>query len=480
VPRDWIAGTEAYITKEVRFKFRGRVFDFALSQGLFSSADIDTGTRMLLRVFSERLDADRSAGLPPPRRILDAGCGIGVIGICVLGALLEAGTPAGGPPESRSPAGAEIRLHARDRDELARLFTEYNARKNGIAPSMLEVRTGKLLEERPDSPWDLILSNVPAKAGNPVLLDFIARSAVRLSPGGRALLVAVNPLADMFRSRIGELCLPVFHDEQGGGHTVFMYGPGTSPSSEAGPGDPEAHLPDLRSVYFRSGGDYELEGIPYHIDAVRGTGGFDDPGDAVRCGVKLVSRLGSGLRGSPKAGGGQTLPGETGPAAVRGSVLIHEPGQGHFPVWLWRHALGMPEPGDLTGAQWVLSGRNILALEAAGDNLGQPGPGPDRAIVPAPDILTGAGALRKTLGQGEEGFGFIAVFPGPDPRARRIDALWEGLGELAKHGGINLVVLPSSEAERFDRKKPRGFIRLGDLKRRGFRALAYLQGASRP
>jgi hypothetical protein len=231
-------------------------------------------------------------------------------------------------------------------------------------------------------------------------------------------------------------------------------------------------LPDLRSVYFRKGGDYALEGIPYHIDAVQGTAGFDDPGDAVRCGVKLISRLGSGLRGQRAPGAG--APGEAGPA-VPGSILIHEPAQGHVPVWLWRHALGAPELRDLTEARWVLSGRNILALEAAAGNMGKLRPAPDCALVPAADLLTGREALRGALRRGEGGFALAAVFPGPeDPRENRLDALWEGLRELTQPGGICLAALPSSEAERFDRKKPKGLIRLGDLKRRGFRALAYM------
>jgi hypothetical protein len=38
---------------------------------------------------------------------------------------------------------------------------------------------------------------------------------------------------------------------------------------------------------------------------------------------------------------------------------------------------------------------------------------------------------------------------------------------------VALIALPSSEAERFDRAKPRGFLRLGGHKRRGFRALGF-------
>jgi hypothetical protein len=128
-------------------------------------------------------------------------------------------------------------------------------------------------------------------------------------------------------------------------------------------------------------------------------------------------------------------------------------------------------------ARWVLSGRNILDLRAAADNMGKLRPGPDCAVVPAADILSGRDALRGALPQNQGGFALIAAFPGgEDPRTSRLDALWEGLRELTKPGGVNLAVLPSSEAERFDRKKPKGILRLGDLKRRGFRALAYLHG----
>ncbi|MDR0290374.1 MAG: hypothetical protein LBI06_05505, partial [Treponema sp.] len=39
--------------------------------------------------------------------------------------------------------------------------------------------------------------------------------------------------------------------------------------------------------------------------------------------------------------------------------------------------------------------------------------------------------------------------------------------------GIFLAAFGSSDAERFDRKKPAGFSRMGSIKRNGFRALAY-------
>jgi hypothetical protein len=66
--------------------------------------------------------------------------------------------------------------------------------------------------------------------------------------------------------------------------------------------------------------------------------------------------------------------------------------------------------------------------------------------------------------------------------------VWKALGSLILPGGAALLSLPAAEAERFDRKKPGsgagageapdegGFIRLGDIKRQGFRAMAFRKG----
>jgi hypothetical protein len=52
-------------------------------------------------------------------------------------------------------------------------------------------------------------------------------------------------------------------------------------------------------------------------------------------------------------------------------------------------------------------------------------------------------------------------------------SLWEALPPLIASGGEFIAGFGSTDAERFDRKKPAGFTRLGDIKRKGFRALAY-------
>jgi hypothetical protein len=426
----------AYGNKTVSFRFRGQDLRFTLSQGLFSSMDIDRGTRVLLKVFSRLLD--EAGGRPFPRRVLDSGCGIGVIGICAARALSQAaGTGAAEAPLVR----------CQDRDELARIFTQANAADNGLAA--LRAYTEPLLSGDPGGGWDLILSNIPAKAGEPVLEDFIRRSPGLLAPGGRVIIVVVNTLADFFRDRISRCGASLTGEERGPEHTVLVY--------EAGPAGvpPGGPAPTGGGVYLRQSGHYEMEGIGYDIGAVHGAAEFDRPGEGAVVMAKLLCRLGAGSFGGT---GGLDSP-----------VLIHEGGQGHFPLWFLRFLeRAAPEQGP---APLLLHGRNILALEAARDNILAGGPTIDLRILPGVDPWLDRERILAALGAG--GFGCIAAFPQAVPQTNRQDSLWEALGGLLLPGGLALAALPAAEAERLDRRKPPGFTRLGDLKRRGFRALAY-------
>jgi hypothetical protein len=349
-----------------------------------------------------------------------------------------------------APAAGNLRVRAQDRDELARIFTEFNARKNGVPPAVLEARAEPLLAGPPG--WDLILSNIPAKAGTPVLRDFIFRSAALLAPGGRGLIVAVAPLAPLFRAGFTEGAVPVLYEETERDHALFMYGPAESPHSGTDPRGAGYTAPEgLGPAYFRGAGEYELETFPYHIDAFHGTAGFDNPGEAVRVMAKLVNRLGTRGRLCP-------------PGAP---ILIHEPDQGHFPVWLIRY-LGKTDPGE---RPVTLSGRNILALEGSRHNLRAAGAG--GRIRLAVDL----GLSREDLSREAPGraglYRLIALFPSLVPGTKREGAYWEGAARLLEGGGLVFAALPSSEAGGFDRKKPARFTRLGDIKRKGFRALAY-------
>jgi 16S rRNA G1207 methylase RsmC len=418
----------AYRTKTVEYAYRGSSFTFALSHGLFSSAAIDSGSRFLLTVFAQTLDTDARSGNPPPRTVLDAGCGIGVLGICAARALSPNAT-----------------LRCQDRDELARCFTEYNARCNNIPPELLSAHTEPLLAGPPDTRWDLILSNIPAKAGAPVLDDFITRSARLLTATGRALIVVVNPLADFFRARIQRAGTPLL-EASGKGHTVMMYGPpvGQAPSPSMATGAFYADYP----AYHRHSAAYTLADVAYTLDTVHGVADFDTPSEASRLAAKLLRRVNRQH------------------VAPLSTLLIHEPSQGHFARWLTRFL----DESLLTTLSVTLSGRNIVALEASRHNL-RDASLRRITLVPAVDVALSHQLLSESAD--DAGFSAAFLFPEPVPQTAALETQWEGLDTLLIDGGLALIALPSSDAERFDRKKPPRFKRLGELKRNGFRALAY-------
>ena len=388
------------------------------------------------------LDEDAAAGRPLPGKVLDAGCGVGVIGICA--AAVDPG----------------IAVRCQDRDELARVFALHNAAKNKVS---LEACAEPLLAGQPGERWDLILTNIPAKAGTSVLEDFVRRSAGLLNPGGRVVMVAVRTLAGFFREQIALAGAELLSEQEGSGHVVLAYAPGEPRRS----GDPVDARPGFlaRYPFYARGVAWDkIEGVPVRIEAAHGAPGFDEAGAAVAVAAKLAARLG---------------PEKLAPAG-NAPLLVHEPGQGFFPCWLLEFLRGGCR-AEIPPV--VLSGRNVLALEAARHNVSRLIPqdaAPEASgatAVPAADLNLGRQALLEAAGGTR--YSCVAAFPELLPQSSlpkgtdQLAALWDALSHLLAPGGVFLVALGSSDAERFDRKKPSGLARLGGIKRNGFRALAY-------
>jgi hypothetical protein len=178
-----------------------------------------------------------------------------------------------------------------------------------------------------------------------------------------------------------------------------------------------------------------MEGVAYHIDSFHGVADFDSPSLAVQAAARLFVKL--GLE--------EQL--DEGPAA-EAPILVWEPDQGHFPVWLAKELTVNRANRANENRKWLLTGRNILALRASRHNLS--------AVIDKATI-----ALLCVLRPQCEEPSLTVLLRGP--------ASWEGL-ETSR---IVLAALPSVEAGRFDKAKPQGFKRLGDLRRGGFRAMAY-------
>ena len=188
---------DVYFKKIIPFNFRKQSLRFRTSQELFSSHDIDLGTRFLLRTVLE-------AGYPRPQRILDAGCGYGPLGLTLKKLY----------PDSL--------VHLFDRDALAVEYTRQNSELNGIPD--VEVYGSLGYDDVKRNDFDLILSNIPGKAGEKVIRYLLEDAACYLSPGGIVAVVIVEPLEGLVASVLEESPdIEILLRRKRPGHAVFHY-----------------------------------------------------------------------------------------------------------------------------------------------------------------------------------------------------------------------------------------------------------------
>jgi 16S rRNA (guanine1207-N2)-methyltransferase len=184
---------DIYFKKRLDYTSRGKYFQFDVGHTLFSTFEVDDGTDLLLRVL------EPSA---PPAQILDLGCGCGVIGIVLA---------------ERFP---EAQVLMADKDLLAVRYARHNLALNGIERASVIGSIG--LSEVPETPYDLIVSNIPAKIGDEAIeQEFILGPLARLRPGGEFWFVVVSGLNHLI-PRIGTRNqLRLKEMKKRSGHTVY-------------------------------------------------------------------------------------------------------------------------------------------------------------------------------------------------------------------------------------------------------------------
>ena len=171
---------------------RGRRFVFHSTWGLFSPTEIDEGSRLLLDYVEVR----------PGDVSLDIGCGYGALGI---------------PVAKRSPAGE---VHMIDKDFVAIEYAKKNAEINGVKNYKAYLSNG--FGGVPDTKFDLIVSNLPAKVGREFLWILLEDAKAHLKPGGRIYVVTISGLREFIKRNFRDVFGNYEKVKQGRSYTVGL------------------------------------------------------------------------------------------------------------------------------------------------------------------------------------------------------------------------------------------------------------------
>lgn len=152
----------------------GHDLELVSGSGVFARGRVDVGTAVLFRETEP----------PSAGRVLDLGCGYGVIGLAVAVAV----------------PGAEVT--AVDVNERAVLLAGENAAALGVADRFTALTPDTVAE---GATYDEIWSNPPIRIGKAALHELLLTWLPRLAPGGRAVMVVGKNLgADSLQRWLGE------------------------------------------------------------------------------------------------------------------------------------------------------------------------------------------------------------------------------------------------------------------------------------
>ena len=335
---------DVYFKKEVELEFEGNSLRFRVAQDLFSSFDVDVGTRQLLRSLAQVDRADFG-------KVLDLGCGYGPIGIALR------------------RAGMADQIDMVDRDALAVEYTRQNAALNQV--SEVHAFGGMGYDDVPNDDYGLIASNIPAKAGEPVIEHMLLEARRCLRPGGLVAMVVIKPIAGFVAGVLeGTDEIEVVFTRASKGYTVFHYMFNTEDD-----GPDHTHVDGVaEGVYRRGEATFQTGDLEYTLETAYGLQEFDSPSFQTRLLIDALSDMGE---------------------TTVDRAAVFGPGQGHIPVAV--AAAVSPERIELVD-------RDLLALRYSTRNLALNGfPESDVSLVHEPGLaLSGeADLIAGVIGAGD-------------------------------------------------------------------------------
>jgi len=295
---------DIYYKKTLTYKYGGKELQFRVSQDLFSSFQVDIGTQFLIRTVT--------LGRPfPYRKILDLGCGYGAIGITL------------------KQLYPETEIHMVDRDALAIEYSRQNTELNHL--SAIEVYGSLGYENLMAKDYDLVISNIPAKAGETVIKSWLNDAVNYLQPDGQVVIVIVKTLEISVRNLLVEnLNAEILLEKTRPGHTVFIY-----KFKKYG----KDIMPAKGNIYSRGVKIFSEGELTYRIEGAFGLEEYEELNYATTILLEELIDL---------------------PHINVHNCLVINPGVGHVPVVLYK--LFIP-------AAIVLRDRDLLSLKYAKNNL---------------------------------------------------------------------------------------------------------------
>ena len=147
---------------EIKYTFKGKELSFSVDNGVFSKNQVDFGTNVLLNSLPD---------FENEKRILDMGCGYGVIGLCLAKAY----------PTSLITM-VDVNLKAVE-------LSKSNAKNNHITNASIICSNLYEYQNEVNEEYDAIITNPPIRAGKKVVHGIVINGFKYLKKCGKILLV---------------------------------------------------------------------------------------------------------------------------------------------------------------------------------------------------------------------------------------------------------------------------------------------------